>query len=89
MTVAMTRCMRFVVSLGFLVGATALAGCASEPYYLQNNASGALGCPESHVDVDYDRDESSRRARVYTASGCGRTVTYVCSPNGLDCDGNR
>ena len=62
-----------------------LTGCYSTPYYLQNNAAGALDCPESDVKVD-DGTRISKHARAYTASGCGRTVTYVCPNLGTDCE---
>ena len=61
------------------------AGCAHQtPYYLDNNAAGALNCPQEAVTSSWSEDtrDSGQRKRVFASSGCGRTVYFTCDRRG-------
>ena len=56
-----------------------LSAACSPPYYLKNHAAGALDCPEDDIKVRTAVAPSRYHQAVYTATGCGRSVQYMCA----------
>jgi hypothetical protein len=53
----------------------AAAGCTYAPRIARSSAVGDLDCPQDRIYV------ASLGGGAYRAIGCGRSETYICSPN--------
>jgi hypothetical protein len=74
--------MRKLVSLVALI---TLSSACGAPYYIANNASAELNCPEDAIKVRQVGGGLGTRSHVsrYVASGCGQSIAYTCV--GDDC----
>ncbi len=61
-----------------LLAIAASAAACGPPYYLRNNAAGALDCPEENVELHTIVAPSKHHAAEYEADGCGRSIRYRC-----------
>ena len=68
-----------------LIALLALFSACGAPYYIANNASAELNCPEGAIKVRQVGSIAGTTSDVsrYVASGCGQSIAYTCV--GGDC----
>jgi hypothetical protein len=77
--------MRTLLALFALLALLTLSSACGAPYYIANNASAELNCPEGAIKVRQVGGSFGSRRGVsrYVASGCGQSIAYTCV--GDDC----